>query len=119
MSEPTRIVSRNHLRATQDGEIDLRVSGCGPAVVTLRSARGLGPRWLGGGRPRIVRFGSARLLLTCGRVTTVTLPLSREHLALLHRMQTIRTTIRVQTAAGVCKRRVHLHAPGRHRRLSR
>jgi hypothetical protein len=94
MSEPTRIVSRNHLRAAPDGKVDLRVSGCGPAVVTLRSARALGPRWLGGGRPRIV---------------------SREHLALLHRMQTIRTTIRVQTAAGVCKRRVNLHAPGRRR----
>jgi len=51
MSEPTRIVSRNHLRAAPDGKVDLRVSGCGPA--------------------------------------------------------------------GVCKRRVDLHAPGRHRGLSR
>ena len=119
MSELTRIVSRNHLRAPPDGKVDLRVSGCGPAVVTLRSARSLGSRWLGGGRPRIVRFGSARLSLTCGVVTTVTLRLSREHLALLHRMQTIRTTIRVQTAAGVFKRRVDLHAPAPHRGLSR
>jgi hypothetical protein len=81
MSEPTRIVSRNHLRATPDGKVELRVSGCGPAVVTLRSARALGPRWLGGGRPRIVRLGRARMLLTSGRVTPVTLRLSSEHLA--------------------------------------
>ena len=41
----------------------------------------------------------------------VTFRLSKDHLALLHRMQTIRTTIRLETDDGVVTRRIDLHSP--------
>jgi hypothetical protein len=89
----------------------LHVSGSGLATVTLRSARTITTRWLGRGRPRVVTFGMRRLALRPDAVETVTLKLSKDHLALLHRMRTIRTTIRLQTDDGVVTRRINLHSP--------
>ncbi|HEX6020347.1 MAG TPA: hypothetical protein VFZ00_00030 [Solirubrobacter sp.] len=105
------VIIGGHLRATPDGHVALHLSGSGLATVTLRSARTITPRWLGSGRPRIVRFAMRRVALRPDAVTTVTLKLSKEHLALLHRMQTIRVTIRLETDDGVVTRRTNLHAP--------
>ena len=118
MSEPHIIVG-NHLRAMPDGQVVLHLSGSGLATVTLRSARTITPRWLGSARPRIVRLGMRRVALRPDAVTTVTFRLSKDHLALLHRMQTIRTTIRLQTDDGVLTRRIDLHSPAFRRRRGR
>ena len=107
------VIGDPHLHATADGHVIVRVRGDGPAVVTIRSARPLTSRWLGGTRARLVRLGEQRLSLPSTGTTTIAFALSAEHLALLHRMQTLRTTITVTTAAGVCRRRVYLHPPRR------
>ena len=118
MSAPHIIVG-NHLRATPDGEVVLYLSGSGLATVALRSARTITPRWLGSPRPRVVKFGMRRVGLRPDAVTPVTFRLSKDHLALLHRMQTIRTTIRLQTDDGVLTRRINLHSPAFRRRRGR
>ena len=64
-------------------------------------------------------FGDSGFAQGSNQLTAVTFRLSKGHLALLHRMQSVRTTIRVQTAAGVSKRRVTLHSPQRQKRRSR
>ena len=106
-----RIIVGEHLRTTPDGRLVLRLSGSGPATVTLRSSRPVPPRWLGSARPRPVQFGMRKIDLRPEAVTTVILRLSDDHLALIHRMQSIRATIRVQTREGVRTRRVSLHPP--------
>ena len=111
MSEPAHIVVGSHLRATPDGGVTLHVAGSGLATVTLRSARPITPRWLGSGRPRNVRLGMRRVALSPDAVTTLTFRLSKDHLALLHRMRTMRVTIRLETADGVLTRRIDLHSP--------
>jgi hypothetical protein len=116
---PPRIVAGSHLRATPDGEVVLHVAGSGLATVTLRSARPITPRWLAGSRPRNVRLGMRRVALAPGGVTELTFRLSKEHLALLHRMQAMRVTIRVQTDDGLRTRRIDLHAPARKRARGR
>ena len=87
MNEAHIIVTK-HLRASPDGEVVLAVSGSGLATVTLRSARPIAPRWLGRGRPRLVVLGMRRVAMRPDALTTVAFKLSRDHLALLHRMQT-------------------------------
>ena len=110
MSEP-RLIVGDHLRATPDGRVVLRLTGRGMATVTLRAARPITPRWLGSARPRLVRFGRCEVDLRPGDVTTVSLRLSRDHLALLHRMQSVRVAISVQTPDGHITRRIDLHSP--------
>ncbi|MGF2075610.1 hypothetical protein, partial [Enterococcus casseliflavus] len=44
-------------------------------------------------------------------VTTIDVRLTKDHLALLHRMGTLRATIRVATHREVQRRRILLHAP--------
>jgi len=107
------LIAGNHLRATPDGRVVVRVRGSGPATVTLRSARPIAPRWLSGRRARNVRLGVRRIALERGADTTVTFRLSADDLALLHRMHTMRIAIRLQTAEGARSRRVDLHSPGR------
>jgi hypothetical protein len=107
----SHIVVASHLRATPGGEVVVHVAGSGLATVTLRSARPITPRWLGSGRPRNVRLGMRRVALAPDSVTELTFRLSKDHLALLHRMQTMRVTIRVETAEGVRTRRIDLHSP--------
>jgi hypothetical protein len=114
-----RIITGRHLRATPEGEVVLYVAGSGLATVTLRSARPITLRWLGSGRPRNVRLGMRRVALAPGRVTELTFRLSKDHLALLHRMQTMRVTIRVQTDDGLRTRRIDLHSPARKRARGR
>jgi hypothetical protein len=111
-----RIITGRHLRATPEGDVVLSVAGSGLGTVTLRSARPITPRWLAGSRPRNVRLGMRRIALAPGAVTELTFQLSKEHLALLHRMQTMRVTIRVQTDDGLRTRRIDLHAPARRAR---
>lgn len=113
---PVRILAGPHLRATPDGHVLLRIrGGAGPATVTLSSARPLTPRWLGGVRARVVRLGQRDVPLRRGVVTTVTLQLSKDHVALLRRIRTLRVTIRVATGDHVQRRRTNLHAPARKR----
>ena len=118
MSEP-RLIVGDHLRATPGGRVVLRLTGCGPATVTLRAARPITPRWLGSARPRLVRFGRCDVALRPGAVTTVSLRLSRDNVALLHRMGSVRVTIRVQTPDGHLTRRIDLHSPARKPRRRR
>jgi hypothetical protein len=106
-----RIIASNHLRSTPEGRVTLRLRGSGLATVTLRSARPITPRWLGSGRPRLVALGMRRVALRPDALTTVTFRLRRDHVALLHRMQTMRAVIRVQTDDGVVTRRINLHSP--------
>lgn len=106
-----RIIVGNHLRATPEGRVVLRLSGSGPATVTLRSARPITPRWLGSTRPRVVRLGMSQVDLSPDGVTTVTLRLRSDHLALLHRMQSMRATIALQTHDRLLTRRIDLHSP--------
>jgi hypothetical protein len=110
------IIAGPHLRATPDGEVWLRVSGDGPATVSLRSTWRIAPRWLGSSRARHVRFGARRIVLQPDTATRTSIRLSREHLALLHRMRTIRATIRVRTETGVVTRMVELHSPAKRAR---
>ena len=118
MTEP-RLILGSHLRATPDGRVVVRASGSGLATVTLRSARTITTRWLGRGRPRVVRFGMQRVGLRPGETTEITFKLSKDHLAMLHRMQTVRATVRLQTDAGVVTRRIDLHSPASPRRRRR
>jgi hypothetical protein len=113
VKDTPRIISGAPLQATPDGEVALRVSGDGPATVSLRSTWRITPRWLGSGRPRHVRFGTRRVVLRPDTATTISIRLSPAHLALLHRMRTIRVTIRVHTQTGVVTRMVDLHSPGK------
>jgi hypothetical protein len=116
VTDRSHIVVGSHLRATPDGDVVLHVAGDGLATVTLRSARPITPRWLGSGRTRNVRLGMRRIALSPDAVTTLTFRLSKDHLALLHRMQTMRVTIRLQTSDGVLTRRCTLHSPAVKRR---
>ncbi len=102
-----------HVRATPTGEVVIGVRGGGRATVSLRSAWRIPSRWLGGARPRIVRFGQRDVDLRPGTTTDVTFRLSKDHLALLRRMQAVRATIRVQTDDRVRTRWVWLHPPVR------
>jgi hypothetical protein len=60
-----------------------------------------------------------RVALAPAGVTELTFRLSKDHLALLHRMRTMRVTIRVQTDDGLRTRRIDLHAPARKRARGR
>jgi hypothetical protein len=117
------VIHSSHLRSTADGKVTIELSGPrrGPAraaTLTLCSARRIGPRWLGGGHPRIVAFGSAHLVLAPQATSTVTIRLAKERLALLRRMGTVRATVRVATLGNdgrvvAVSRRLDLHAPRR------
>jgi hypothetical protein len=106
-----RILVGDHLRATADGRIVLWLSGSGPATVTVRPARPITPRWSGSARSRSVRLGMREVDLRPDAATPVTVQLSRDHLALLRRMQRMRITIRLQTHDRVVTRRIDLHPP--------
>lgn len=112
------VIGDSHLHATADGVVVVRVRGDGPAVVTVRSARPLTARWLRAGRARLVRLGEQRVSLPHSGTATIAFQLDDERFALLRRMQIMRTTISVTTAAGVCRRRVYLHAPQHPRRAA-
>ena len=105
-----------HVRAAADGRVVMHVrGGDGPATVTLSAARPIAPRWLGGTRARIVRFGRQELCLNPGAETTINLRLTKHHLALLRRMQTIRATVRIEAGRDSRRRRIVLHAPPKRR----
>lgn len=113
---PVSILAGRDLRAAPSGHVVLRIrGGAGPVTVTLSSARPLTPRWLGGVRARVVRLGRSDVTLRPGVVTTVSIQLSKHHVELLHRMRTLRTTIRVASGDHVHRRRINLHPPARRR----
>jgi hypothetical protein len=118
------VLSGPHLRAGADGDLAFQVSCCGAAtagcrvVVTVKSQRRISSRWLARGRSRIVSLARRKVTLPSGSRTTVTVRLSGENLALLHRMQTIRAIVRVTATdeAGhvtTASRLIRLHAPAR------
>jgi acyl-coenzyme A thioesterase PaaI-like protein len=116
-------IRSSHLRATADGHVTIELAGpvTGPAraaTLALTSARRISTRWLGSGRPRVVTFGAAHVVLEPGTSTSVTIRLSRERLALLRRMRTVRATARVTTEGNhgrtvAVSRRLNLDAPRR------
>jgi hypothetical protein len=73
LSEPHVIVG-SHLRATPEGHVVLHLSGSGLATVTLRSARAITTRWLGCGRPRVVRIGMRRVRIPAAIEILVVFP---------------------------------------------
>ena len=118
------ILSGPHLRVSCDGDLalQLRCSGAAPAgclaVVSLKSERRISSRWLRRGRSRTVSLARRKLTLPSGKRTTATVRLSRENLALLRRMQTIRAIVRVTASdeAGhvtTVSKLISLHAPQR------
>jgi hypothetical protein len=123
MPAPTVDIGSTHLHPTADGRLTIALSGprTGPAraaTVTVTSARRIPTRWLGSGHPRIVTLGSAHVVLAPRVTTTATIRLSKERLALLHRMGRLRATVRVASQGNngrvvTVSRRLDIHAPRR------